>query len=165
MLDMNPYAKFLEGKDAVKIMSATYASITKLVKGLTPRQLAKSPAPGKWSIQEIVAHLADCELVFSVRCRWIAFEDHPTLVPFDQDKWASGRVREKESFAQTLERFRVLREAELRFAKTLPKADLARTGRHLERGEVGLGETLETCAGHDVNHLQQIAALRQKLRA
>ena len=163
MLIMNPYARFIEDRDPLQVIGTTYPKLLKLVKGLTPRQITKAPAAGKWSIQEIVAHLADCELVFTVRCRWIAFEDSPQLVPFDQDKWANGRVREKEPFAATLERFRVLRQAQVRFAKSLSKVDLARTGLHLERGQVSLGETLETCAGHDINHLQQIEAIRKKL--
>src|SRR5882672_4252189 len=162
---MNPYAKFLEGKDALQVIGSTYSRLQKLVKGLTPRQVSKRVAKDKWSIQEIVTHLADCELVFSVRCRWIAFEDHPTLVSFDQDKWSNGRAKEKEPFAQSLDRFRVLRQGQVRLLRSLSKAELARTGRHMERGEVGLGETFETCAGHDINHLLQIEALRKKLLA
>ena len=47
-----------------------------------------APAPGKWSIRQIIAHLADSELVFAHRFRQVIAEENPTLVAFDQDAWA-----------------------------------------------------------------------------
>ena len=162
---MNPYERFLEGKNPLKILAATAARLKSLAKGLTPAQLARRVNKDKWSIHEILTHLADCEVIFTARCRWIAFEDNPTLVPFDQDKWSDGRQREKEPVAETLERFRVLRQAQLRLFRSAPKADFERSGQHLERGRVTLGLTMRTAAGHDINHLRQIEALRTALRA
>src|SRR5260370_39487201 len=101
---MNPYERFLDGKDPMKVLAAPPGKLGRLIDGVTLRQLGRRPAPGKWSIRDIVAHLADTELVQSCRCRWMAFEDNPALIPFDQDKWAGGRVREKESVAGSLER-------------------------------------------------------------
>ncbi|MEK7204921.1 MAG: DinB family protein, partial [candidate division NC10 bacterium] len=60
---MNPYAKFLEHRDPLAGAAATPAKIVSLIRGLTPRELARRPAPGKWSIQEIIRHLADTEMV------------------------------------------------------------------------------------------------------
>ena len=156
---MNPYAKFLEHRDPLAVAAATPARIVSLIRGLTPRQLAKRPAPGKWSIREIICHLADTEMVMGCRARWIAFEDHPTLVPFDQEKWATGRAREKEGLAETLERFRVLRRSQVRLFRQASKKDFLRTGFHPERGVVTLRVQLETLAGHDLNHLGQIQRL------
>ena len=122
---MNPYVKFLDGRDPLKVAAATPAEIAGLIRGLTPRQLAKRPAPGKWSIQEIVSHLADTEMVVCCRARWIAFEEHPTLVPFDQEKWAAGRIREKEPLAETLERLRLLRRTQIRLKPAPPETPFA----------------------------------------
>ena len=83
--------------------SGTYA-------GLTPEQLRRHPEPGKWSIHQIVAHLADCELVFQTRARMIMFQNNPTLVSFDQDPWVLGWMRENEPWDETMQRFRVLRK-------------------------------------------------------
>jgi hypothetical protein len=156
---VNPYAKYLEGRDPLTVAAATPRRIAVLIHGLTPRQLAKRPAPGKWSIHEIITHLADTEMVMACRARWIAFEDGATLVPFDQDKWANGRVREKEPLAESLERFRILRRSQLRLFRSASREDLLRKGFHPERGEVTLREQLETVAGHDLNHLAQIERL------
>ena len=162
---MNPYATFLVGRDPLAVAAATPAKIAALIRGLTPRQLSKKPAPGKWSIQEIVRHLADTEMVMCCRARWIAFEEQPALVPFDQDKWAAGAFREKEPLAETLERFRALRRSQLRLFRAASKQDLERTGHHPERGVVSLQEQLETFAGHDLNHLGQIRRLAAAWKA
>jgi hypothetical protein len=156
---VNPYAKYLENRDPLTVAAATPAKIVSLIRGLTPTHLANRPAPGKWSIQEIISHLADTEMVMSCRARWIAFEDHPTLVPFDQEKWAAGRAREKESVTETIERLRLLRRSQVRLFRHASKKDFRRTGFHPERGVVTLRVQLETLAGHDLNHLKQIQRL------
>jgi hypothetical protein len=162
---VNPYANFLENRDPLSVAAATPARILSLIRGLTARHLVKRPAPGKWSIQEIITHLADTEMVMGCRARWIAFEEHPTLVPFDQEKWAAGRAREKETLAETIERFRLLRRSQLRLFRQASAKDLRRTGYHPERGEVTLRVQLETLAGHDLNHLVQIQRLAAQHKA
>ncbi len=161
---MNPYAKFLGKKDPIKVLAATPGRIDALIKGLSPRQLSRRPMPDKWSIQEIIAHLTETEMVLCCRARWIAFEDKPTLVPFDQEKWSQAWAREKEPLAETLERLRLLRRSQIRLFKSLPKAHFKRTGHHLERGVVSLKEQMETAAGHDLNHLEQIQRIARALR-
>ena len=162
---MNPYAKYLENREPLMVAAATPAKIVSLIRGLTPRQLARRPTPGKWSIREIISHLADTDMVMDCRARWIAFEDHPTLVPFDQEKWAAGRARENEPVAETLERFRLLRRSQVRLFRQASKADFRRTGFHPERGVVTLRVQLETLAGHDLNHLAQIQRLAAQHKA
>jgi DinB superfamily len=162
---MNPYAKYLENRDPLAVAAATPAKIVSLIRGLTARHLAMRPTPGKWSIQEIISHLADTEMVMACRARWIAFEDHPRLVPFDQEKWAAGRAREKESVPDTIERFRLLRRSQIRMFRHASKQDFQRTGIHPERGVVTLREQLETLAGHDLNHLRQIQRLAAQHKA
>jgi hypothetical protein len=161
---VNPYAKFLKGRDPLAVVAATPARIASLTRGLTGPQLSARPAPGKWSIREIVGHLADTEMVMACRARWIAFEARPTLVPFDQEKWAAGRGREAEPLAESLERLRVLRRSQLRLFRRATARDLRRSGNHPERGVVTLREQLETLAGHDLNHLAQIARLAARSR-
>ena len=162
---MNPYAKFLAHRDPLTVATATPARIVTLIRGLAPRQLAKRPAPGKWSIQEFIGHLADTEMVMACRARWIAFENHPTLAPFDQEKWAAGRAPEKEPIAETFERFRLLRRSQIRLFRRASPRGFRRTGFHPERGIVTLRVQLETLAGHDLNHLAQIRRLAAQYTA
>jgi hypothetical protein len=160
---MNPYERFLEGNDPFKLMTATPKRLQTLVKGLTPAQLKKRVNQDKWSIHEILEHLADCELMFASRCRLIAFDDHPHLAPFDQDRWAVGKAREKRSTSEALSLFETLRRTQLGLYKASSAETFSRTGTHPERGEVSMQIIFETCAGHDVNHLRQIEALRAAL--
>ena len=156
---MNPYAKYLQNRNPLAVAAATPGRIVTVIRRLGPTQLARRPAPDKWSIREIITHLADTEMVMCCRARWIAFEDHPTLVPFDQNKWAAGRAREKEPVEETVERFRLLRRSQLRLFRNASRKALRRTGFHPERGVVTLRVQLETLAGHDLNHLAQIERL------
>jgi uncharacterized damage-inducible protein DinB len=161
---MNPYAHYLADLEPLKVISATPGRIRTLVKGLTPAQLKKRVKRDKWSMHEILLHLADCELMFASRCRLTAFEDHPFLAPFDQDRWNNAKLREKESTADALARFEALRKSQIGLYKATAKGDFGRTGNHPERGEVSLRTTFETCAGHDINHLGQLEDLRAQLK-
>jgi hypothetical protein len=154
-----PYSQFVGSHDPFPILESTAAHIVELTRDLTPEQLTASPAPGKWSIHQIVAHLADCELVHQVRVRFILFEDTPPLPAWNQDRWMNGWMRENERFEQSLERFRVVREATVRLLRSVPEHDLKRTGIHSERGVQMAGDFIILIAGHDINHLSQIRGI------
>lgn len=160
-----PYSEFVGSNDPYPILESTVDKIRELTAGLTPEEISTPPAPGKWSIHQIVAHLADCELVNKVRVRFILFENNPPLPAWDQDQWMNGWMRENETYAQSLERFRVLRESTLRLFRATPQHDLRRTGVHPERGVQMAGDFIILNAGHDVNHLSQIREIATKAPA
>src|SRR5437867_271478 len=137
---MNPYRKYIEGKDPITVLTATPQRLRELATGLSGSQLQDHPVPGKWSIHEIVAHLADCELMFSARCRFILYEENKPLIGFDQDRLMAGWRREQEPFEDTLERFRVMRKAQLRLFRAASPADLERTAPHEEYGPESASE-------------------------
>src|ERR1700744_43532 len=85
----NPYATHLGGADPIEVIRTTPAPIEALIQSLGPDKLNASPAPGKWSVRDIIAHLADCEIVFAFRLRQTLAERHPVIQPFDQDNWAT----------------------------------------------------------------------------
>jgi hypothetical protein len=154
-----PYSRFVGSNNPFPIIESTATRIAEVTRGLTPEQIGTPPAPGKWSIHQIVAHLADSELVSQTRVRFILFEDNPQLPAYDQDRWMSGWMRENESFEQSLERFRAIRDATIRLLRSVPERDLRRTGVHAERGVQTAGDYIIMLAGHDVNHLSQIRGL------
>ncbi len=145
----------------MRVLTATPARLGKLIEGLTPRQIGRRPQPDKWSIAEVVAHLADVELVYIARCRWMLFEENPALVPFNQDNWVQGWEREREPIAETLLRFQVLRRSLLRLLRSASPSDLARTGRHVDYGTEQVSDYVAKLAGHDLNHLIGIESLRK----
>ena len=161
----NPYAGFLGDKEPFFILRSTVDRIRELTAGLTPEQIAANPAPGKWSIYQIVGHLADCELMFQTRGRMIMFQNNPTLVAFDQDPWVLGWMRENEPWEETFLRFDVLRRSSLRLFGNATGHDLLRYGTHTERGPVTVEDIINTMGGHDINHLQQIERIRANIQA
>jgi hypothetical protein len=146
----------VDGQDAIKVQKTTADKLKKLTQGLTPKQLRSQPEPGKWSIAEIVAHLADVEIVASWRMRSIIGSDGITIQPFDQDVWAAVFEYGKRDPKQSLEIFRVLRENNLAMLKALPPEAWERHGMHLERGKETIAHLARMFAGHDTNHILQI---------
>jgi DinB superfamily len=160
MSELNPYDKFLDGRALDTILAATPTETGKLILAIGPEHENTPPAEGKWGAAQIVAHLADCELVFGFRLRQTLAEDAPTIQPFDQDKWAKTYLGL--SAKQALEVFTALRGWNLRLiGVALPDAG-GRPVTHPERGAMTFLTIVETMAGHDLNHLEQLKKLAQK---
>jgi len=123
-----------------------------------------SPAPGKWSIRQLAAHLADSELVCAQRLRQIIAEDHPTLIAFDQEAWARNLDYARRKPKQSLESFRRVRAESYELLKELPEAAFERTGNHSERGSITLRDQLEVLAQHTENHARQMQAIREEYK-
>jgi hypothetical protein len=148
------------GADFLALQAAAPERLAALVEGLTPAQLARRPAPDKWSIQELVAHLAEDELVGAYRLRMVLSVPGTPLQAFDQDVWArTGRYSERD-VARSLELFRVLRHANLELLRSLSVAEWSLHGVHAERGVETVRDMAMHFAGHDINHFKQIEAIR-----
>ncbi len=118
------------------------------------------PAPGKWSARQIVAHLADSELVVAHRLRQVIAEDNPTLVAYDQDAWTANLDYARRKPKQSLETFRRLRSENYELLKGLPESGFERAGNHTENGRITLLGLLEEDANHAESHARQLQALR-----
>jgi hypothetical protein len=151
------------GQDPIKVQSSTASRLKKLMHGLTPKQLKWQPEAGKWSIAEILAHLADTEIVASWRMRSIIGSDGIVLQPFDQDVWASIFLYALRDAKHSLEVFRVLRENNLMMLKALPRDAWDRHGLHQERGKETVAHVVRMFAGHDTNHVLQIERIVAQL--
>jgi DinB superfamily len=157
----NPYATHLGTRDPKTVIAATPTQLQALSK--TIPDLDHPPAPGKWSPKEILCHLADCELVFAVRLRHTATEPHHVIQPFDQDHWA----RPYPSFTadQALAVFAAVRQWNLTLVQNASPELLAKPVTHPERGPMTFQTIVETMAGHDINHLQQLEKQAQTTAA
>lgn len=118
------------------------------------------PTPEKWSVRQIVCHLADTQIVIAMRIRLILAENNPTLGAFDQDAWANNLDYGKRKISQAIETFRKLRAEDYELMKDLPESAFERTGMHVERGQLTLGGIVEQQAAHVENHVKQIQAVR-----
>jgi uncharacterized damage-inducible protein DinB len=147
---------YLAENDPLKIQSATPKKLERFVSRGPGSKLRKQPAPGKWSVAEILAHMADTELVFGYRIRTILGAPGTPIQAFDQDKWAQAMSYGKSDPRKSLERFAAFRKANLDLLKSLSPAQRKYHGMHSERGEESIETIARLCAGHDINHLRQI---------
>ena len=147
---------YIDGKDPLRVQRETPKKLQTQIKPLSKKQLTQRPEPGKWSIAEILAHLADAELVGGWRMRLISGSNGVPLQPFDQDVWAETFAYSRRDPAASLETFRVLRESNLAMLKALPKNLWENYGMHQERGKETLEHIVRMFAGHDLNHLAQV---------
>jgi hypothetical protein len=160
MTTLNPYATFLDGRPVLDILAETPRAIRALLDAIGPGSAYDPPAPGKWSPGEIVAHLADCELVFGFRLRQTLAEDGSTIQPFDQDNWAKAYKGVEPSEACAA--FSAFRKWNLLLLEAALPAAAERTVTHPERGTMTFQTIVETMAGHDLNHLVQLQRIAGK---
>jgi uncharacterized damage-inducible protein DinB len=160
---MNPYAGFIGEGAPAQVIAQTAERLAQLIETIGPARLEKPPAPGKWSVRDIVCHLADCEVVFGFRLRQTLAEDHHVIQPFDQDLWARNySACDTQLALQTFSTVRAWNEALIR-STTL--ADRSKPVSHPERGTMTFQTIVETMAGHDRNHIKQIEAIASQSAA
>ena len=153
-----------DNKEPLRVQQTTPKKLSKLIQKLNKKQLSKRPAPGKWSISEILAHLADTELAVGWRMRMILTQNATPVQAFDQDAWANTFNYFRRDSKTSLETFRVLRENNLGLLKSVPKALWENYGMHQERGKESIAHMVRMLAGHDLNHLQQIEKIVKESR-
>ncbi|HXX45199.1 MAG TPA: DinB family protein [Candidatus Acidoferrales bacterium] len=146
----------VDRKDPLKMQAAAPVRLAKLLKGVSPAKARKRPAPGKWSIAEIVSHIADTELVVGYRIRAILGEPGTQIIGFDQDVWVTALHYDKRDLKKSYEQYRALREANVALLKSLAPEQWKHHGMHSERGPESVETIVKMMAGHDINHFQQI---------
>jgi hypothetical protein len=146
----------LGGHDARKIQKTTAKQLKRLLTGVSTAQLRKRPAPDKWSVTEILAHLTDVEIVLGWRVRSILGAPGTPIQAFDQDAWVVAGHYAKRNAHKSLEQFRTLREVNLALYDSLEPEQWKCYGMHAERGKETVEHIVRLMAGHDLNHARQI---------
>jgi hypothetical protein len=132
--------------------------------GVFGDEIDYSPGSGKWSIRQIMAHLADSETVAAQRFRQVIAEDNPTIVAFDQDAWAQNLDYARRLPKNSLDTFRRVRAENHELLKALPEAVYERAGRHTERGPFTLRQLLDIYAEHAESHARQVQTIREQYK-
>jgi hypothetical protein len=155
----------LGDRDPLEVQARLAVALREAVAGLTSEQLRRPEAPGKWSIAQTVAHLADSEVVFAWRLRVVLAQDRPTITGFDQDAWSARLGGAYPDVGSAIQQIAILRSTNLTLLRSLTPADWDRVGRHAERGEESVRLMAKLYAGHDLVHLRQIARIRKAIGA
>ena len=147
---------YARGRDALAVLAATPSRLARMVARRTARELTRPPAPGRWSVGEILAHLADAELVAGYRWRMMISHSGGDIQAFDQDRWAAEHGYARAKPRASLEAFAAMRAFNLRLLRSIPSSAWRRYGVHSERGKETVEKYARMMAGHDLNHLAQI---------
>ncbi|MFB3776421.1 MAG: DinB family protein [Bryobacteraceae bacterium] len=132
--------------------------------GAAGAELDYVPGPGKWSVRQILCHVADAEIVAGERFRRLIAEENPTLVAYDQDAWARNLDYGRRKVVQALSAFRQMRAGNYELLKSLAEEAFARKGVHSEKGPTTLLDQLRVHARHAEAHADQIRAVRSAYR-
>jgi uncharacterized damage-inducible protein DinB len=149
-----PYGDVLVGLDAGVVIEETPGRLARVLERVAKDQEDVKPAPGKWSLREVMAHLADCEIAWSWRLRVAYEKDRAEMQPFEQDPWA--KMYGQYSMEMAKATFYALRAWNVAFVAGLTEADRRKVIFHPERGEETLWTLVEIMAGHDLHHLKAL---------
>lgn len=143
-------------RDPLAVLAGTPDELERLVRDAPSAVLRRPEAPGRWSVGEVLAHLADSELVWAFRLRIVLGQDRPALAGYDQDAWAARLSYADVDPSASLDRFDFARNWNLALLDKLPDEALDRVGVHAERGEESVRHMIRLYAGHDLVHVAQI---------
>ena len=148
---------YSKGKAPAAILKRTPGMLARRLDGVSRARLEKRPAPGKWSVRDILAHLSETELLWSTRLRLILGQNGVSIVGMDQDVWARryGRVDAR----RALRTYTALRQSNLELLAGLSANDRKRWGAHSQFGRLTVDKVFRMVAGHDINHERQIRAI------
>ena len=139
--------------------------IAAAVSGLSPDVLHYKPAPDKWSILEILGHLADIEIVYAYRLRQMLADEKPVIAPMDQDAWARNLGYTEIAAPELVALYGLNRHHTLRLLRRLKPADLEKSAFHPElQKQVTVARLVEQMSGHGANHLAQIEKLKKEAK-
>ena len=150
------------GREPLPLLRVGPAKIARAIKGLRSAQLRKRPAPGKWSIMEILGHLVDTEVVYGYRYRLALSQPGVPIPGYQEATWAVALRHRDRNPARLMAHIATLRKINLDLIESMPRRTWQRYGMHSERGKETVRRTAELIAGHDLNHLDQIQAIKKK---
>jgi hypothetical protein len=146
-------------KKMIELYRGGYAAVAEALVKITPEQLDFKPDAAKWSVREIVHHLADSEMTAAVRLRLLIAQDRPTLQGYDQDEFAR-RLFYDRPYEISLELFRLARASTAEILDRLTPTEWVREGIHTEVGPYGVESWLKTYSDHAHKHARQIRIAR-----
>jgi hypothetical protein len=124
-------------------------------------ELDYKPSPDKWSIRQIVCHLADSEQVGAMRFRQTIAEENPTIQWYDEGAWAEKLDYSRRKLSVAVETFRRTRAENFDLLRELPAEAYSRMATHSKFGPKTLLDLLRTYAEHAENHVVQLRQVRQ----
>ena len=144
---------------AISLLEKTPRLLETMLCDLPGELLHWSRAPERWSISEVLTHLAALEQVYAERALRMVAEESPALVKYDLPGAVARGEYSRGSAGENLALFTRTRRSTLALLLGLPPSAGVRMGVHSELGTITLSEMLHEWANHDLGHIRQIAEL------
>jgi hypothetical protein len=146
------------GLPAVGQLEATPEILRGLMRELTREDMRWKPAPDRFSVAEVLAHLSHSEgHCYRLRLDRFMNEERPELEP-DEAQFYLDLYRNADPEG-SFDRFEEQRKSNLEFLRSLPEGAGERRAIHTEAGEITMAQMLHEWAMHDLGHIRQIAEL------
>lgn len=152
-----------ERKDMISRIRRLPARLDAEVTGMSDSQLDTPYRDGGWTVRQVVHHLVDSHMNSVIRMKLILTEDHPTLRPYDQEKWAELPDTKRLPIEGSLQELKRLHERWCYLLDHITDQQWQRTGYHPENGDMVLEDFLKVYSHHGENHLKQITTLKEKM--
>ena len=149
----------MDSKTRTKLIenyALAYNQIEEAIKEFPLEMWNYKPAPDRWSIQEILIHIADSEVNSYSRCRKIISEPGSKITVYDQDKWSEKLNYNNTDYKDALSLFKYLRKMTVNLIKELPEEFWKLSAQHEEYGEYTLERWLEIYENHIPGHINQM---------
>lgn len=150
-------------REQIDIFEDAGRKLKQAIRGLDASDLDAVPVAGKWSIRQVVVHLADTDLVLAERMKRVIAEEKPRLLAFDENLWVKNLHYELQSADDAADLLEMNRRLMANVFRLLPKEAFARVGIHSEAGEMSLAQLAEKSISHFEHHLKFLYAKREKL--
>ena len=151
-------------RDLIERYAEGAGKLGQAIAGLSRQQLGAFPVPGTWSIQQIVLHMMDSDLIGSDRMKRVAAEEKPpTLIGYDETAFARGLFYDQLDPRLACEVFEKNRLLTAEILRRLPSAAFDRTGFHNEHGQVSLADLVKGYGEHLDHHLKFLHEKRRLL--
>lgn len=158
--DPTEYAPFYEGYisavpdgDLLNLLQQQIEDTLRTVAHLPESRGSFAYAPGKWSIKEVLGHMADAERVFAYRALRFARGDATPLAGFDEQAWTPRSGAGERTLADLSAELGAVRGATLALLRHLPAQAPLRRGQANDR-EVSVRALAWIIAGHERHHLR-----------
>ncbi len=137
--------------------------ISTALEGMADEELDAKPAPGEWSVREIIHHLADSEMEGALRLRRLLSEAHPLIAGYDQEAFARRLWYDRRPIVAAVTAIQAARETTTEILQRLTPEDWQREGTHSEFGRFTVEDWLRLYAAHAHEHAAQIRRVRSAL--
>ena len=150
-----PYAEHVGDWDPVDVLRTSLDEYRSLLPHISADAWPRPWAPGKWTIAQVVLHVAQWEIILGVRLRCAVALPNYTVQPMDQDPFVD--VESKAVDGPTAATgFLGVRQMNVALAASLTPEQRQIVVLHPERGPIDVNDLLVTLAGHAVHHLKQL---------